>query len=156
MCHDADAPQMGEATMRLFALAAFAALSACTTMQATDDPGADSIAAPGREITLDQAFNGDVIAVARGGVVNVELISAAGAPYEWVVVETPSFLRLASSEKIAAPRPANGEMIVGGPVTNRFVFQATGTGTGRIRIALRSFVGDRQVAETWTGTITIR
>lgn len=142
--------------MRLFALAAIAALSACTTTQPTNRPGGDSIGAAGREVTVGDAFDGGAIAVAPGGTVNVELISAAGAPYEWVVVETPSFLRLASSEQIAAPQPANGEPIVGGPVTNRFVFQSIGTGTGRIRIALRSFVGDRAVARTWTGTITIR
>jgi hypothetical protein len=134
--------------LRFFALAAFAALSACATVQPTR--------APGQNVTVSDAFDGGAIAVAPGGIVNVELISAAGAPYEWVVVETPAFLRLASSEKIAAPQPANGEIIVGGPVTNRFVFQATGTGSGRLQLALRSFVGNRDVARTWTGTITVR
>ncbi len=139
--------------MRLFALAAFAALSACATVQPVDGP---ATGAPGRNVTIGDGFDGGAIAVAPGGLLSVELISAAGAPYEWVVVETPAFLRLASSEKIAAPRPANGEPIVGGPVTNRFVFQATGTGSGRLQLALRSFVGNREVARTWTGTITIR
>ena len=142
--------------MRVTGLAVLALLAGCTTIQPTDDPGGASLAAPGREVTLTDAFDGGAIAVARGGQVTVEVGSAAGTPYEWVVLEQPGFLRLASSEKIAAPQPANSEPIVGGPVTNRFVFQATGTGTGRIRLGLRSFVDNREIAQRWTGTITIR
>lgn len=140
---------------RLLAFSALALTASCMTTQPAGGSGG-SLTAPAGEITVSDAFDGSAIAVARGGTVKVELVSAAGAPFEWVVVDTPAFLRLTSSEKIAAPQPANGEPIVGGPVTNRFIFQATGTGTGRLRFALRSFVDNREVARHWTGTITIR
>lgn len=142
--------------MRMLVLAAFAALSGCATVSATGDTGGAATVAPAREVTVTNEQDGRAIAVAPGGVLKVELMSAAGTPYEWVVLETPAFLRLASSEKIATPQAANAEPIVGGPVTNRFVFQATGSGSGQLRLALRSFVGDREVARTWNGTITVR
>ena len=73
-----------------------------------------------------------------------------------MVTDTPAFLRLASNEQVAAPQRPGQPPIVGGPVTNRFVFQATGTGSGQLRLALRSIVGDRQVARTWAGTVIVR
>lgn len=142
--------------MRILSLVLAAALAGCATLQSTDDPGGPSLGAPGQSVSLDDEFNGGAIAVAPGGEVTVDLVSAAGTPYEWVLLDKPAFLRLASSEKIAAPQPANGEIIVGGPITNRFVFQGTGTGTGRLRFVLRSVLRGRNVARTWTGTITMR
>jgi hypothetical protein len=142
--------------MRYLPLAALALLSACATLQPTDDPGGDSLAAPGREVTLSDEFDGKAIAVASGGVVNVELTSAAGAPYSWVLIDRPAFLRLVSTETVASPRPPDAPVIVGGPQVTRFTFQATASGTGRLRFALRNFVNNREVARRWTGAITIQ
>lgn len=136
--------------IRVFQAAALAVLVAgCATTEPISGAAA-------RDVVVGETASGSTIAVAGGGTVTVELNSAAGTPYEWVVVETPSFLRLASSEKVAAAQPAGAPPIVGGPVTNRFVFQATGTGNGQLRLALRSFVGGREDARTWAGTVIVR
>ena len=142
--------------MKTSCLGALVLLAGCTTLQPTDDPGADTLAAPGSEVTISDEFNGRAIAVARGGRVTVELASAVGGPYEWVLVAQPTFPSLTSSETVREPQLADGEIVVGGSQINRFVFQSTGSGTGRLRFMLRNFVNNRQVARRWTGAITIR
>lgn len=142
--------------MRLLAFVPLALLAACATLQPTDDPGGDSLGAAGSNVTVSDAFDGRSIAVASGGVVNVELTSAAGAPFAWVLIDRPDFLRLVSTVQVNASRPEGDEPIVGGPQVTRFTFQATASGTGRLRFALRNFVNNREVAQRWSATITIR
>jgi predicted secreted protein len=143
-------------SMRYLPLAALVLLAGCATLQPTDDPGGDSLAAAGSMVTLGDDFNGQAIAVASGGTINVELTSSAGTPYSWVVIDQPAFLQLVSTETVAAPRPPGQPPMAGGPQVTRFTFQATASGTGRLRLALRNFVNNQEVARSWTGAITVQ
>ena len=134
----------------------FALLVGCTTAGPAESPRGSSLASPGSKVTLSAGFNGGSTVVARGGEVTVDLPSSAGTSYKWVIMARPRFLRLASQEMVPAPRFGAGEVMVGGPVTNRFVFRATESGTGKLEFGLQNFVNKSEVAERWSGTIIIR
>jgi inhibitor of cysteine peptidase len=127
---------------RLFASVALAA-SICGTAPAQDSA-----------VTLTEGQNGTSAQISKNQKLFIRLPLQGGTGFSWQLTRTPSApVRLLSSNT----QPAGPGNLPGGPATELFVFEPTGSGAGAIELGYRRpWEKDVEPARTFAVHVVVR
>jgi predicted secreted protein len=102
-------------------------------------------------VVLDLSDSGSAVSVAVGDTFEVQLDSNRTTGYEWIVAEQPDGVTLQSSDYLVP-----GTSLVGAGGVDVFVFEATATGSGTLRLDyVRSFDDPPVPADTVEYDLTV-
>ncbi|MGF6986564.1 inhibitor of cysteine peptidase [Paraburkholderia atlantica] len=107
-------------------------------------------------VTLTEANNGQVIAIRRGDVIDLQLHENPTTGFRWQVVRSDGLIEEPAADHERPPRAPeqNPQFGAGGIRTLRF--RARAPGTGRLELKLwREFEGESSVVKRFASDITI-
>lgn len=132
-----------------------ALLGACTVPEDRATPAGEAVPA-GDAVSATEAQDGGAVQVPPGSRLLVSLPANGTTGFAWVVAQSPRNLRHLGDDYAAAPRPAEAPALAGGDGRQTLTFQATGEGTGVLRLVYRQPWRGGSTGETYSLRVASR